>query len=275
MRLQSRKGYDVATSEQEVTEKAQMAQEVLGGSLKHMTPNSQPPRQMYNVPGIIRAKLAVMAEVRGVRKDRKNQHQGYLFTDHDDVTEALQEAFVKYGISQRVSVVHHERSMDGQLLTIEVHVSWTSLEDGTTESVMTWGESTVKNKNGRPDSVEFGQALSYAVKCAQLKNFMLVGGLENADPEESHGRQEEPARREEPRSEPRREEPKKQAKGVDDSEVNRWAAQYEKIATRKELDEQRKKLEVVSKLLTDDQYERLGEADRRAAERVTDEVKLP
>lgn len=216
-------------------------------------------------PGIIKAKLAVMAEVRGVRKDRVNKHQGYEYIGHDDVTEALQDAFVKYGIAQRVSVFSVKR--EGELLAVNVEVTWTALEDGTQEHVFSYAEATSKAKTGRVDSVEAGAAVSYAVKTAQLKNFMLVGGGDYDNEERDTGRErQEPARREEPKSQPKQ----KETAGVSDEECQRWIDGYKKVETRKQLDEQRQKLNIVANLLTDEQYERLQEADISAAERVVD-----
>src|SRR5690606_21937067 len=103
-------------------------------------------------------------------------------------------------------------------LRVRVRITWTALEDGSYQAVDSWGETTVKNKSGRPDGVEVGQALSYAVKVAQLKNFMLVGGL-IPDAEESHGER-EPAREEPRRDTQRAPAPEKEeVAGVDDDEV--------------------------------------------------------
>lgn len=214
--------------------------------------------------GIIKAKLAVMAEVRGVAKDRVNKHQNYEFTGHDDVTEALQEAFVKYGIAQSVSIVGCAREMEGLLLRLEVRIVWTALEDGSREDVISWGEATVKNKTGRPDGVEVGQALSYAVKVAQLKNFMLVGGLIQ-DNEERAG---EPERREERNDTERPSAPKEPPSGIAEDELQRWIGQYGVCNTREELQAQHRKVANVIKHLSREQHQRLGDAALFAEERI-------
>lgn len=224
-------------------------------------------QQEVNVPKIITSKLAVMAEVKSVRKDRYNKHQRYEYVGHDDVTEALQEAFVKYSIVQRVDVLECKR--DGLLVTVHALVTWISGEDGSQESVNSYGETTTKASTGRPDSVEVGAAVSYAVKTAQLKNFMLVGGL--PDNEERDREEEAPARREEKREE-RRDPKKSNGGGVADEEVERWCGQYARIGTQDQLDEQRLKLKSVVKLVNDDQYERLKAADAAAVQRVAGEA---
>jgi hypothetical protein len=220
--------------------------------------------------GIIKAKLAVMAEVRGVAKDRVNKHQGYEFTGHDDVTEALQDAFVKYGIAQSVSIVGCTREMDGMLLRLEVRIVWTALEDGSQEDVISWGEATVKNKTGRPDGVEVGQALSYAVKVASLKNFMLVGGLV-PDPEETD-REPEPQRRPyttgERNDTERPSAPKEPPSGIAEEELQRWIGQYGACNTREELQAQHRKVANVIKHLSREQHQRLGDAALFAEERI-------
>lgn len=246
-----------------VAEKALANKEAYVQALRASVPEGLRP----GCPGIITAKLAVMAKVKGAKKDRVNKHQGYEYVGHDDVTEALQDAFVEYGIAQSVSVLTTTR--DKELLSVYISVRWTAEKDGTFEEVQSFAEVTAKAKTGRPDSVEAGAAISYAVKTAQLKNFMLVGG-NVPDPEENEGRNDAPAQREEKRDTKKSNRPEKG--GVEDAEVSRWLETYSKVGTQEQLDEARQKLGQLANFLTDEQYDRLADADQRAEAFVKDKV---
>lgn len=148
---------------------------------------------------MIYAKIhAVMQRVEKVRKDLENKHHNYKYLGHDDVTIALRTAFVEVGIVQTVNILEAMR-LDGNALGMRVGIKWTDVEDGSSIDVESYGESQAGGKGG-PQPQMVGIALSYAVKCAQLKNFCLVGD-DTPDVEEQHGPK-ETAREEKPALEP-------------------------------------------------------------------------
>lgn len=147
----------------------------------------------------IHAKMhAVMGRVEKVRKDLENKHHNYKYLGHDDVTIALRTAFVEVGIVQTVTILEAMR-LEGNALGMRVGIKWTDVEDGSSIDVESYGESQAGGKGG-PQPQMVGIALSYAVKCAQLKNFCLVGD-DTPDVEEQHGPV-ETARKQEPAPEP-------------------------------------------------------------------------
>lgn len=127
---------------------------------------------------------AVMQRVEKVRKDLENKHHNYNYVGHDDVTIALRTAFVEVGIVQTVTILEAMR-LEGNALGMRVGIKWTDVEDGSSVDVESYGESQAGGKGG-PQPQMVGIALSYAVKCAQLKNFCLVGD-DTPDVEEQHG----------------------------------------------------------------------------------------
>ena len=217
------------------------------------------PRRAPAVPGILIAKNKVMAKVRGVRKDRVNPHHKFKYTGHDDVTEALQLAFIEYGIDQQVTVLESSRS-EG-LLTLKVRVTWTALEDGSAQSVDVWGESESKKSSRTGDetgqSLQGGQALSYAVKVAQLKNFMLVGGGID-DNEQGSGA---------PAPSPGRPQSAAQA-AVSEEQVRLMVDEYASVTTREKLNELRLAVGTMMSALDEVSMKRLERADNDAAQRV-------
>lgn len=128
---------------------------------------------MTDISNIQQRKLAVMRDVERVSKDRYNPHHKYSFAGHDDVALAIRKAMVVHGITQEVSVVESTRS-EG-IFYVNVRVRWVNVDDPKDFVEVTMpGESQPSGKGGaQPQQV--GVAVSYAVKVAQLKNFMLLG----------------------------------------------------------------------------------------------------
>jgi len=130
----------------------------------------------------------VMVRVERVLKDRQNPHHKYLYIGHDDVSLALRKAFVEVGIVQTVSIKNATR-LEGGAFGMVVNVRWTDAEKPESFiEVESYGESSGEGKTGKftPQPQQVGIALSYAVKCAQLKNFCLVGD-DTPDVEAQHG----------------------------------------------------------------------------------------
>lgn len=209
------------------------------------------------VPGIILAMHKVMSEVRGVDKDRKNDKHGYKYTGHDDVSWVLSQAFVRHGIVQGVSVKEYERH-DSELLTVRVQVTWTCIEDGTAVVVDTLGEAGMYK--GEMHSLQYGKAVSYAVKMAQLKNFMLIGGA--PDPEQDHGRAEPAQAPVRVNAEPVARAPEQQAQAQ--NQLDLLLAEYKSVKDYAGLVELRRAADSLVNTLNDDEYEKLVAADRAA-----------
>jgi hypothetical protein len=183
------------------------AQEVLGGTIvKDMNPPYEeepqaggPAMAPEEILAMVRSGRniyqrmnAVQRRVRFAAKTRVNQHHKYKFIGHDDVTDAVRDAMVEEGIDQEVDV--REVVREGSSLRVMAIITWRSVDDPTSfKTVSTHGESFSVNSKGTPDDVQYGKAVSYAVKTALLKNFMLVGD-DTPDNERDHGRREEPAR---------------------------------------------------------------------------------
>ncbi len=229
------------------------------------------PVQMQScASGIIRAMHNVMRDVIGVAKERKNSHYNFFFTGHDDVTEALRPHFVNHGIVQDVSVVGHDRiqatreskgkSTEDSIARVHVIITWTSVDDGTSKTVHTYGESSAA---GTTADLQVGKAVSYAVKVAQLKTFMLLGGYQDSEvgagapePREASGGSKSPSER--PPGNP-----------VSDEQVELLVSEYNAVSAKGELDKLRASVAAMLDRASDEQYKRLQDADERAAGRVS------
>lgn len=211
--------------------------------------------------GIVRAMAAVMAEVEGVRKDRKGP--GYKYTGHDDVTDVLRDAFIKCGIVQSVSTKDVTLSEFGLRMTVVV--KWTATEDGTCETSEVPGiAEPILNRDGknvRPMDLGVGVGMSYAVKYAQLKAFMLVGGVPDA---------EEPRRGEAPQPRSNNGATRAPANPVSDEQVALLLTEYSAVNSEAELMKLRIAVgAMIDRLERDgEQYKQLQAADERAASRV-------
>jgi hypothetical protein len=123
-------------------------------------------------PNIYQRMNAVMKEAETASKTRTNTFHKYKFIGHDDVTEAVRSSMVKHGIVQRVKPLEVVRN--GADMYIKVEVVWHNMDEPSDYiSVESHGESF--GTKGNPDDLQYGKAISYAVKTALLKNFMLVG----------------------------------------------------------------------------------------------------
>lgn len=208
------------------------------------------------VPGIYKAIASVMAKVRGVDKDRVNPHHKFKYTGHDDVTFALHDAFVEAGIVQVVSTLSHRRT-DAELVQVNVECRWVCTADGTEVKVESWGEAGMYK--GEQQSLQVGKAVSYAVKMAQLKTFMLIGGA--PDPESDRVEEHRPESR--PRSEPPPP-PVRNGGAVSDEQIRLFEDEYKKVTTRKELDAIRFAVSPFIERMSEQQEDRLRRVDEDA-----------
>lgn len=217
------------------------------------------------VPGIYAAIAAVMAKVRGVDKDRVNPHHKFKYTGHDDVTLALHDAFVDAGIVQVVSTLSHRRT-DAELVQVNVEVRWVCTRDGTEVKVESWGEAGMYK--GEQQSLQVGKAVSYAVKMAQLKTFMLIGGA--PDPEQDRPEQEQ--RRHGPEGVAQREALDSgtvRESDASDEQVRLFEDEYKAVVDQKGLDKMRAAVSPYLDRMTEAQYDRLRVADESAASLVS------
>lgn len=113
----------------------------------------------------------VMEMVPRVQKEQYNQHHRYAYVGHEDLTSALQPAFVKAGIVQLVDVL--ETGRHEGVLWVRCMVAWCNVDDPKDSvSVNAYGESQPGGKGG-PQPQQVGVAISYAVKFAQQKCFSI------------------------------------------------------------------------------------------------------
>lgn len=133
----------------------------------------------------------VMEMVPRLAKDQYNQHHRFAYAGHEDVTETLQPAFVKAGITQFVDVEECGR-YEGALFWIRVSVGWVNTDKPEDRVVVkSYAEGPPPGKGG-PAPQHVGVALSYAVKNAQVKCFCLRTG-DTQDAEQTMGPEPEEA----------------------------------------------------------------------------------
>lgn len=218
-----------------------------------------PPAAVSGCLGITRAMHGVMKQVRGVAKDRRNKHHDYLFTGHDDVTDALRSAFVDHGIVPQMSVTGCTRS-ETELLTMQVSVTLTAVEDGTQVELIGVGEAQMtRSRDGKPsgEDLQAGKAFSYAVKVVLMKTFMLLGGADNEEHDVPRESEQSNGNGKRPSSEP-----------VGDEQIRVYTDSYSSVKTKKELTEIRASVSELLSKLSQEQYRILQVADEDAAVRV-------
>lgn len=122
----------------------------------------------------------VMADVRYIQK-REKAAKGlpYKYVTHDDVTGALHDAFVKWGIQTITDIVN--RKQDGNRTEVDVVVSFINIDNPEDKvNVNSFGYG-IDNQDKGP-----GKAISYATKMAYLKSFMLETGEDPEKDNEDH-----------------------------------------------------------------------------------------
>lgn len=214
------------------------------------------------LPNIYQRINKVMSELDSVSKVKQVKHgDKFKYIGHDDVTEALQPLFVKHRIVQKVSMSSLERDPAQQMIRVLVLISWVNIDSPTDEhTVQAFGESCAVNgvREGTPrgDDLQIGKAVSYAVKVAQLKNFVLYGDStpdNETEQPKAQARQQEPVA---PKGEP-----------VADVMIDALIGQYEAVKTRAELDIVRNEVFAVQPRMTQAQEDKLAPFDRMADER--------
>ena len=124
-------------------------------------------------PNLQQKVLQVMDKVRGVAEDAKHQ-MGYSFASHDAVANVLHGAMVDAGITVSTSIEEHDiKQMDkGYIMSVvKVGVKFINADNPSdTDTVYSYGYGWDKNDKG------IGKAVSYAIKYAYLKKFVLPTG---------------------------------------------------------------------------------------------------
>ena len=121
--------------------------------------------------------LAVMKAVKGVEKDSENKHARYRYAGHEAVTEALRSQFVEHGILRQVTVPACEVMIGGAIM-ITAKVSYIDVEDDSRVDLEMPALQHCQTKTKEPIAQQVGQAVSYAVKNLEFKNFCLTGDTE-------------------------------------------------------------------------------------------------
>jgi len=116
----------------------------------------------------------VRRAVRGVSKERLAEIRGrvsykYGYTGHEDVTAAVRDLYVVHGIDVEVSCMSWERT-SSSVAVGRVQITWRNIDDPADFKMVTMPCESMGNPG-----VAVGQAVSYAVKVAELKNLQLIG----------------------------------------------------------------------------------------------------
>jgi hypothetical protein len=122
-----------------------------------------------------------MAEI-GIKKDKKNQQQGYSFRGIDDVYNALAPLLSKHGlcILPRVTertVVERQTKSGGALFytTVKCEFDFVSAVDGSKHTVVTYGEAMDSGDKS------MNKAMSASYKYAAFQAFCIPVDVEDAD----------------------------------------------------------------------------------------------
>lgn len=141
---------------------------------------------MADNPKIYAAMVAIMSDVTGISKAKKNMQQGFMYRGIDDVYNALHTILAKHGVFMTPEVLQVERTerqtqRGGTLLYAQARVKYTFYaSDGSSVSVVVDGEGMDSGDKAT------GKALSIAHKYALFQTF-LIPTEEQPDPDaESH-----------------------------------------------------------------------------------------
>lgn len=144
-------------------------------------------------PNIYQRLNAVMRDVRGVAKDRENQHQRYKYQGHADVTAAVRESYVKHGVVRSAEILTLTLDTNHTCI-VHGRVTWTNIDDRADVHAVTMWAAVPSTSNKGPAATQSGIALSYLVKQAELKTLALTDDdTPDAASEEQTRGQERPA----------------------------------------------------------------------------------
>lgn len=162
---------------------------------------------------------AVMRAVHLVQKTGKQSGGGgnFDYHKHDDVTYCLREAMIEHGLVCYPRCFEFVRT--DRIVKFMVELKYVGMDDGDAAIVIVPAESAAKGKNAAivSDDKQIGVALSYAIKNAQLKVFMLTDKF-NPDAEEREGdRRDEPSGQAAPAQRPQGDNPYAAAAATDET----------------------------------------------------------
>ncbi len=113
--------------------------------------------------------LAIMGEVTSIAKEEKKVNNQYQFVSHDAVTAALHGPCVKHGVYVHSSIVSHKT--EGNRTEVLLGVTFVNADDPEQSVTSQYLGFGVDGSDKGP-----GKAVSYALKMALLKGFMLESG---------------------------------------------------------------------------------------------------
>ena len=114
----------------------------------------------------------VMKEVDYIKKREKKSGMVYNFVSHDDVTSLLHGPCAQHGILVIPNVESY--IIDGTKHTLKMNVSFVNIDIPADRiEISTWGFALDSQDKG------YGKAISYALKYALLKSFLLESGDED------------------------------------------------------------------------------------------------
>lgn len=126
-------------------------------------------------PNIYQRLNAVMKAVRGVGKHSTNKHGNYNYVGHEAITDAVRDEYVKHGVVRTASVIDHQL-IDGGTVMVKVRVGWVCMDNPSSRlDVEMVAVQPTQTKSGGLTAQQMGQAVSYAVKNAELKCLSLTG----------------------------------------------------------------------------------------------------
>lgn len=113
--------------------------------------------------------LAIMEEVDHIAKEDKLVNKQYSYVSHDAVTKVLHPQFVKHGVTVLPNVI--DKKHDGNRCELTVEFIFVNADDPTDRTTATTVGYGIDSQDKGP-----GKALSYAMKTALLKVFVLEAG---------------------------------------------------------------------------------------------------
>ena len=115
---------------------------------------------------------AVMKAVKYIKKREKKNGMQYSYVAHDDVTREMHDALTEQGILPTTDVLSYENV--GNAHKVHLLISFVNIDFPEDKiSVNAWGYSIDNKEQG------YGKALTYGIKYAYLKQFVLESGDED------------------------------------------------------------------------------------------------
>lgn len=136
---------------------------------------------MTEIKNLATKLLAIMDDVKGVKKDGKNEFHRYSYAKEEDVVKAVRDAMIKHGVFMATSVTesnHMERKTrkgDAENL-VNVKIQATFIDSKSGESITSLWEGDGQDSGDKGIYKAYAGAIKYLL----LKTFMIPTGI---DPE--------------------------------------------------------------------------------------------